>query len=73
MTGRGKSKIIIARENMFKRKGEGMEEWGAEGVGSGRDFQGFNPRRRIQLFNISVPYCRYSTFVDEVLILSFFL
>ena len=58
---------------MFKRKGEGMEEWGAEGVGSGRDFQGFNPRRRIPLFNISVPYCRYFTFVDEVLILSFFL
>ena len=44
---------------MFKRKGEGMEEWGAEGVGGGRDLQGFNPRRRIPLFNISVPYCRY--------------
>ena len=50
-----------------------MEEWGAEGVGGGRDLQGFNPRRRILLFNISVPYCRYFTFVDEVLILSFFL
>lgn len=58
---------------MFKRKGERMEEWGAEGVGGGKDFQGFNPRRRIPLFNISVPYCRYFTFVDEVLILSFFL
>lgn len=56
-----------------QKKGGRDGRVGAEGVGGGRDFQGFNPRRRIPLFNISVPYCRYFTFVDEVLILSFFL